>query len=123
MSPPFLTSGLLKLSFWFAAVLIGVLSLMPVDFLPPQAFDVWDKAQHAGAFAALALLGLSAYPRSCWQVGLGLLAYGAAIELAQSATGWRFGDWLDLLADLIGIILGSLTVLAIRRVRAAQHRQ
>jgi VanZ family protein len=56
-------------------------------------------------------------------VGLGLLAYGAAIELAQSATGWRFGDWLDLLADLIGIILGSLTVLAIRRVRAAQHRQ
>jgi hypothetical protein len=123
MLPSILRSGLLKLGFWCAALVIGILSLMPVDFLPPQAFDVWDKAQHAGAFAVLALLGLAAYPLRPWQVGLGLLAYGAAIELTQSATGWRFGDWLDLLADLTGILAGYLAMFASRRVWAAWRRQ
>lgn len=115
-----LSSALLKPAFWSAAVLIGVLSLMPTAFLPPQAFDVWDKAQHAGAFAVLALLGSSAYPGRFWTVCLGLLAYGGAIELAQSATGWRYGDWQDGLADAVGIALGSAVALGARRFRRRQ---
>jgi hypothetical protein len=34
---------------------------------------------------------------------LGLLIYGAVIELAQAATGWRQGDWLDWIANALGV--------------------
>lgn len=98
---------LLKSSFWFAATLIGVLSVLPVPYLPPQAFDVWDKAQHAGAFTGLAMLCHASYKDLHWRASLALLAYGAAIELAQTVTGWRSGDWLDLLADALGILVGG----------------
>jgi len=96
----------LQAAFWLALGAVAVLSLLPGPYLPPLAFDVWDKAQHAGAFAGLAALGLPAYPRQPGRVLLGLLAYGVAIEAAQSATGWRYGDWQDWLADALGVLVG-----------------
>lgn len=97
---------LFRLAFWSAALSIGVLSLTPVQHLPPQVFDIWDKAQHAAGFAVLALLGRLAYPRHPIGLVLGLLGYGLAIELAQSATGWRYGDAQDWFADAIGVLTG-----------------
>lgn len=94
--------------FWLSLIVVAVLSLMPVEFLPPQTLNVWDKAQHALAFAGLALLGLQPYPTRPWRLALWLLAYGGVIEMIQSATGWRYGDWLDLLADALGIAAGVL---------------
>jgi VanZ family protein len=82
---------------------VTIASLTPTPYLPPQVFDIWDKAQHAGAFLLLGGMGLLAYPASASRVLLGLLAFGGGIELAQAATGWRIGDWLDWLADAIGI--------------------
>jgi len=79
------------------AVTIASLTLTP--YFPPQVFDIWDKAQHARAFLLLGGLGLLAYPASALRVLLGLLVFGGGIELAQAATGWRIGDWLDWLAD------------------------
>ncbi|CAI09514.1 VanZ family protein [Aromatoleum aromaticum] len=91
-----------------ACLAVAVLSLLPGTALPPVAFNVWDKAQHAGAFAALAVLGLWAFPR--WPVAVvgALLVYGVFIELAQDATGWRYGDWHDWLADAVGVTLGFM---------------
>lgn len=103
---------LLRTAFWVAMTLVGTLSLVPVTELPAQAFNIWDKAQHAAGFMVLTLLGGLAYPRPQGKVLIGLLVYGALIEVAQSATGWRNGDLLDLLADATGVWLGSL-VLAI----------
>jgi VanZ family protein len=97
---------LFSLAFWLAAVVVGALSLTPVQHLPPQVFDIWDKAQHAAGFAVLALLGRLAYPNATFALVLGLLGYGAAIELAQSATGWRSGDVQDWLADAAGVMVG-----------------
>ena len=31
---------------------------MPTPYLPPQIFDLWDKAEHAVAFLLLGGLGL-----------------------------------------------------------------
>lgn len=106
-----------KAFFWLLLLAVAVGSLLPVGYLPPQAFDLWDKAQHALGFLALALAGTWAHPRrNAWQtVGLatGLLAFGAAIEIAQAFTGWRQGDGLDLLADAIGLAAGlALTRIA-----------
>lgn len=92
-----------KTAFWMALLVLSVLSLMPTGLLPPQVFSLWDKAQHALGFGGLTLLGLLAYPHSGVRLPLLLLAHGALIEVAQAATGWRYGEWLDLLADALGI--------------------
>lgn len=109
---------MIRAAFWLSALGIAMASLVPVPLLPPQALDIWDKAQHAAAFAWLALLGLLSYPAHAPRVASGLLLFGGAIELAQNATGWRHGDWVDLLADGVGIFLGSAVWWLLRRRRA-----
>lgn len=96
-------SRLLRVLFWGACFSVGVLSLLPVEHLPLVAFDWWDKAQHAVAFLVLGGLGLLAYSEKPGRLVIGLLAYGASIELAQAASRWRFGDWQDWLADAVGV--------------------
>lgn len=106
--PPRLTQ-LFSVVFWLATLTVGILSLMPAQHLPSQAFDIWDKAQHAVGFAVLALLGQRAHPNNMTSLTIGLLCYGAVIELAQSATGWRQGDAQDWLADGLGVLAGLAT--------------
>jgi VanZ family protein len=81
---------------------------MPVDELPAITLDIWDKAQHATGFCALAVLGLWAYPKHFARVCIGLLLFGVAIEVAQSASGWRTGDLFDWVADAVGIALAAM---------------
>lgn len=79
------------------------LSLSPVDTLPIPTF--WDKAQHALAFLALTALGLllSSRRRLVPWAALGL---GLAIEVLQATMGFgRVGDWRDLVADAVGVLL------------------
>lgn len=106
--------------FWLSLLGVAIGSLMPVTMLPPQAFDIWDKAQHTLAFAWLAGLGLLSYPAHAPRVVAALLLYGGAIELAQTATGWRFGEWADLAADTVGIALAA-AVWRLLRPRKAAH--
>ncbi len=89
--------------FFITCLVVAVLSLLPGEALPPVAFNVWDKAQHAGAFAALAVLGLWAFSHRPFAVVGALLLYGVFIEVAQGVTGWRHGDWYDWLADAVGV--------------------
>lgn len=120
-----------KAIFWLLLAGVAIGSLMPVDYLPRQVFDLWDKAQHALGFVLLAWSGHWAYcpPGTLGAVGavgmrrpvvlaLGLLLFGAAIEIAQSVTGWRHGDGLDLLADAVGLVFGLVTA---QRSRAARE--
>lgn len=41
---------------------------------------------------------------------LGLLAYGALIEILQSFTPNRTADWFDLFADSLGILAGWVLI-------------
>ena len=99
-----------KAVFWLLCTLIAVLSLLPADQLPPQTLDIWDKAQHAIGFMMLSVAGLAAYPHRYRALSVGLLVFGAAIELAQSFTTWRYGDGWDWVADAVGI--GSIMLIA-----------
>jgi VanZ family protein len=93
-----------KLLFWLYLIALLVLSLVPTGQLPEGISSLWDKAQHALGFALLTVLGARAYP--AWpllKMGAALLVFGGLVELAQAATGWRFGEWADLLADGVGI--------------------
>lgn len=71
-----------RLGFWALAACVVVLSLLPGHALPPVAFSLWDKAQHALAFTALATVGLHAYPRYAPQVLVGLLVLGTLLAMA-----------------------------------------
>lgn len=104
--------------FWLLVLIVIALTLSPTAYLPKQAFTFWDKAQHALAFATLALLGALAYPRRIGLLVFSLLAFGGAIELAQAATGWRSGDWADWLADGVGLFAGLPLAALSRRVLA-----
>lgn len=95
-----------RLAFWGCAVAVLTLCLLPPTVHLPSTG--WDKANHALAFAVLALLGLLAHPVRRPQVVWGLLAYGALTEVLQSFTGYRSAEWLDLAADGVGIVLGWL---------------
>ncbi len=96
------------MAFHIGLLLVVTLSLIPQDAMPTTS--LWDKAGHALAYAALALTGGIGYRdlRSLILVALGLLLLGAALELAQSALPGRIASFYDVLANTIGIVLGSL---------------
>jgi hypothetical protein len=97
-----------RIAFWGACLAVLIGTLLPSSHLPHMAISLWDKAEHAAAFALLYGLGHALYAQQRLKLALGLLLFGAAIELAQASVGWRSGDWLDWLADAVGIGLGLL---------------
>ena len=103
-------------AFWALLVITVWMSLVPVEQVP-NAFHFWDKAQHALGFAALAGLGLLAYPGRSRTVVAGLLLLGVGIECAQALSGWRQGDWQDWVADAVGIALGAGAYICLKRCK------
>lgn len=79
-----------------------IFSLLKGNYVPGP-FEWMDKVQHAVAFAGLGASGILGYPEIKTRIVISLLVYGAAIELIQTATGWRYGDWQDWLADAAGV--------------------
>ena len=97
---------LFKAAFMIGLVLATVLLLLP-SYAVPKAFDFYDKAQHGLMFSVLTVAGLLAFPHRLKTVCLGLVLYGGVMEVLQSKlTTTRHGDWLDWLADGIGIVVG-----------------
>ena len=90
------------------------LALMPIEPVI-KLFSWQDKVEHAVLFAGLALLAIAAWPQRLLAIVLGLLLYGAAMEVAQSFTAHRFGDPWDWLADAAGLLV--LLPFALRRRR------
>ncbi|WP_408646437.1 VanZ family protein [Thauera phenolivorans] len=107
---------LLRLAFLLALAAAFWLALMPVPEMV-RLLDWQDKIEHALLFAALALLGLAAWPAQPLRVAGGLLLYGVTMELAQSMTAYRYGDPLDWLADAVGVAAVTAFVLLRRRKR------
>jgi len=98
---------LFRVAFWTACALAFAMSVVP----NPPDVHVWDKLQHAFAFLVLAALGHLAYPRTRkrWLL-VGLMLFGAAIEIAQSLPFvQRDSDPLDWVADT----LAALSVLVV----------
>ena len=110
------------LRFVFVSSLFAVfwLALLPApDVVKLVSWQ--DKIEHAALFAGLALLALAAWPQRPLAIALGLLAYGAAMEVAQSTTAYRVGDPLDWLADAVGLLV-LLPFLRNRKTNTANAR-
>jgi VanZ family protein len=95
-----------RVCFWLAVAAGVVLALWPMPQGSAPWFPAADKVQHALAFAVLVVLGRRGGYRSVPALAIGLLVLGGAIEVAQSFTATRTAEWLDWLADAVGIALG-----------------
>jgi VanZ family protein len=92
--------------FWLSVFVTIVLTLMPSNQIPSQ-IQIWDKAEHAIVFFILMFTGGVTYSKHAEWVGLALISYGTAIELAQEyLTTSRNGDKFDIVADVVGVIIG-----------------
>lgn len=120
LSRRWITAVWLVLSLGLAAV-IGVLTLMPVAFVPEGPRGV-DKLYHALAFAALVFPTASLRPRLLWAVAPLALLYGAAIEIIQPHVG-RSGEVADLIADGLGVAIGIGLGLLVRRLLSWRARR
>lgn len=66
-----------------------------------------DKWLHGITFTILAVWFSGQYARrSYWLLGIGLLIFGALIELCQSFVIYRTAESADLMADTLGIAVG-----------------
>lgn len=92
------------LLFWSLVILLVIGSLMPAAHVPDTGLS--DKLGHLLGYAVLTLAGLLAHPGRVWRVLLGVFALGVAIEVAQYFTPSRSFEWLDMLANGAGVLLG-----------------
>jgi VanZ family protein len=90
---------------WVLLALVVIGSLAPLG--QRGGLAGLDKVEHFLGYALLMFwfAALHAAPRRVW-FAIAFVALGAALELAQGATGWRRADSLDLLADALGVAVG-----------------
>lgn len=92
--------------FWFGFFVTIVLTLMPGNQIPKD-LQFWDKAEHALIFFFLMFTGGIAYSHYRYIMAVGLVFYGAAIEIMQEYfTTSRNGDKFDIVADAVGVLIG-----------------
>jgi len=102
-----------RLTFIALVLLIAWLAFSPH---PPKDANLgWDKANHAAAFMTLMVCAAMAWPHRLMWAAPGLIGYGGFIEIVQSFIPERDGEWADLLADTVGIVMGLVLVFLARR--------
>ncbi len=103
-----------------ACLILLYLTLAPGRDVPGVGL-VWDKAEHALSWAVLTGAGLLLSTRRRWVIGVFAFVFGAAIEILQATLPFgRDGDWHDLAADTVGIVLAYAVWLVWRRLGGAK---
>jgi VanZ family protein len=96
----------LRLGLYSVAVgILGYMTLAPTKDVPGAEL-VWDKAEHSLAWAVLTGSGLLLSTRRRWAIGVFAVGFGASVELLQTVLPLgRDGEWQDLFADSVGVVL------------------
>ncbi len=104
-----------KLVFWCVLIAVGIVSLLPREALPET--HLWDKLEHAAAYAILCVIGVVSYPRkrTRWVLLIGLVAFGTALELGQSFVPGREASSADVIANTFGVVIGFAVSMFTRR--------
>ena len=99
--------ALSQMVFVIGLLAVITLSVIPEGTLPDPGIS--DKLAHMAAYAALAMAGGIAHrgTRSLFLLAAGLLVLGTGLELVQALLPGRFASGYDVLANVIGIALGS----------------
>ncbi|HBK14553.1 MAG: VanZ family protein [Pseudomonadota bacterium] len=103
-----------RIALLVVAVCAFVLAILPTA---PGPERMNDKVNHAFAFFVLATLARAGWPRaSGMRIFVLLTAFGGLIEIAQGLD-WigRDADIYDLIADMVGIVIGLVTARLVLR--------
>ena len=97
------------------AVLLAWFSLTPGTESKP-GFPHSDKLMHLGAYFLFVLLCLPMMRPDSRIAGfvLPIILFGALLEIGQALVPLRYTSLWDVLANSLGALLGSLTVLKLR---------
>ncbi len=84
-----------------AIVFLALASSSQLTFIP----DFSDKIKHFIAFLVLTFLADKSFMEGQYVMVkvLGLFTFGLLIEWAQSFTSYRYTEWYDVVADVVGI--------------------
>lgn len=99
------------------AVLLAALS-PPVWLFDSKANAIsWiqnsDKWLHACTFITLSLWFTGLFEkRRYWLIAAGLMLFGFFVEFCQLQVGYRTADWMDILANTVGIVVGLTVAVA-----------
>lgn len=89
----------------FLLAAISLLSLWPLTSLPDVPGS--DKTHHLIGYAALMFPVALRKPKYWLWIALGFAAFSGAIELIQPFVN-RYGEWLDMLANVAGLACGVM---------------
>ncbi|THD51509.1 VanZ family protein [Phenylobacterium sp.] len=99
-----------------ACAILLYITLAPGKYVPGVGV-IWDKAEHASAWAVLTGAGLLLSTKRRWAILLFAFIFGATIEVLQAVLPFgRDGDILDLTADTVGIAAAYAVWLIWRRL-------
>lgn len=93
-------------------VLISIASLLPLAQLPQAPGS--DKTHHLFAYGGLAIPIVLRGHRLCLAILGTAFAWSGLIELIQPHFN-RYGEWLDWFANGLGLLLGGLLGLYLRK--------
>jgi hypothetical protein len=111
-----MTSRLLTFLAWSSLAAILFVTVSPIGLRPHDPLPV--NTDRALAFAVMAFLFISAYPRKAWTV-LALLIVGAgAIEAMQLLAPTRHAHLLDASVKAGGVVIGACAAVLVARIRA-----
>jgi len=101
---------------WKIAGVLLLIAVLTVAMAPPlfpwlgtgsPLLMLSDKWLHGITFASMVVWYSGQYARrSYWLLALGLLAFGLLIEFCQSLVSYRTAESGDLIADILGILVG-----------------
>ena len=92
-------------------IIILVLALLPVSEVDTPSLP--DKVLHGLAFAFLMVWFGGVFETRRWPVlAAALLIYGGLMELLQATTAYREPELMDMLADVVGLVIGTGILLA-----------
>ena len=119
MSPPsdYVVLPLRYSSSWLGIGVLMLFTVVVLMLLPLRAPNVApaysDWFAHALVFCILMIWFSGILQRSYrWAIFAGLLLFGALLELLQSFIDWRSGEFLDLVFNTIGLLIGWVLVRA-----------
>ena len=101
------SSKAFKILFAVACVVVLSVSLLPGKQLPANL--IWDKAGHFIAYMGLAgICKFASNKHPMWQLFIGIVAFSFVIELLQQLIPNRGFEWMDMVANGLGTLVGLL---------------
>ena len=100
-----------KICLWSFLVISLILFLSPVSNTISSLIN--DKVSHAFAYGTLFFVAAKSYKDKYSSLYIGLLVFllGFIVEIVQSMTGYRSGEFDDVLANVFGIgLVGILRI-------------